>query len=111
MRPFNHTSALQTELNAMEDPSPIAQLLYLVVEFKLPVKIVAPYAGLSVQTMYNYMAAEDGVHLPDAAVPLVTSLLERLKTLAAEGRLDLPGEPAERAQQMHTLLAVAETPQ
>lgn len=109
-RSFDPVRGIQTAVAAMEDDSPAAVLTYYVTEFSLPAKVVAAHAGLSIQMLYNYADADGGIRPTHSKVEGINRVVERLKTLEAQGLLELSGTAAERAAQLNDLLTVDETP-
>lgn len=109
-RTFDPVRCAQSAVAAMEDESPAALLVYYVTEFSLPAKVVAAHAGISVQMLYNYADAEGGVRPTNSKVDGIARVVERLKTLEAQGALAFTGTTAERHARLNNLLAVDETP-
>ena len=110
-RQYEESTAIRAGLNLMEDESPVSALIFFVTEYNLPAKVIAQCAGISVQTLYSYTNTEDGVRLTQQLEPKITRLVDRLKTLAAEGKLDISGSGFQRNMQLVDLLTVEEPAQ
>jgi hypothetical protein len=110
-RTFSDTSKIKANMAAFEDGSNAAQLVQFITEFNLPAKVVAAHAGVSVQTIYSYVDAEDGVRTTVQKEGQIAAVVARLKELEAAGKLQLTGNAYDRAEQLNSMLTVEPSPE
>lgn len=110
-REYSEDTAIRVALNAIEDETTSTLLTQFMVDYCLPARIVAGCAGVSVQTLYQHLDADESVRLTRQVEPKLVKMVEHLKTLAAEGKLDVCGTASERNAQLVDLLAIADPEQ
>lgn len=110
-RNYDEPSKMDTQLAAIETGDIMHELGYLITEHCIPVRVIAGLLNVTAQTVYLYTDLEreqrPTLKVEQAAKPVV----ERLKALAAEGKLDIVGSASSRTQQFIDLLMVETEPQ
>ena len=110
-REYSEETILRVSLNAIEDDTPSVQLTLYMADYSIPARVVAGVLGISVPTLYQHLNADEAVRLTRHVEPKVLKLLERLKTLAAEGKLNVLGSTIERNAELLELLTIEEAEQ
>lgn len=110
-REYSEETILRVSLNAIEDDTPSVQLTLYMTDYSIPARVVAGVLGISVPTLYQHLNADEAVRLTRHVEPKVLKLLERLKTLAVEGKLNVLGSTAERNAELLELLTIEEAEQ
>ena len=110
-REYPEETRLRVTLNALEDESPAALLLLFMVDYGIPARVIAGCSGIPIPTLYQHLNAEESVRPTRQIEPKLLAIVERLKTLAAEGKLDVVGTARERDAQLIALLTVEQAEQ
>lgn len=110
-REYPEDTHLRIAFNAIEEGAPSTLLVQFMADYGLPARVIAGCSGVSLPTLYQHLNADESVRLTRQVEPKLVAVLERLKTLAVEGKLNLTGSARERDAQLIELLTIEEAEQ